>query len=364
MSRIATDIKYDLKSTFRNKGMVFWICIFPIVLFLLFGYIFGGQSNSITLYYQDNDGSQTSSSLIQALNSTGAVELKNGSGMDLSQMIKDGKISAYIEIPSGFENNILTAKSSGNLSTSGLSIFYDKSKSTSMAAISIVQQVVNSFNMKMSNSKEVVKVNTNDITTPGMTYFDFLLPGILAIAIMSAINMAIGSITHLRDTGVFRKLATTALSNTELIAARIITWTIIVIVTLILAMFVAGIVFGIHPNINIVSVLLVITGTIMFAGIGIIFANYAKDPESAVTASMAVTFPLMFISGTFLPVENMPWFLQYIAKVSPLTYLSEGLRSSMITGNMGDATIDLAIVGVLGILTFGIGVLVFNWKEE
>jgi ABC-2 type transport system permease protein len=364
MSRIATDIKYNLKSTFRNKGMVFWICIFPIILFLLFGYIFGGQSNAITLYYQDNDVSQTSNAFIQSLNSTGAVELKEGSGMDLSQMLKDGKISAYIEIPSGFEKNIITTKSSGNSSVSYLSIYYDKSKSTAMAAISIVQQVTNGFNMKMAGAKEVIAVNSKDVATPGMSYFDFLLPGILAIAIMSAINMAIGAITQLRDNGVFRKLATTPLSNTEWIAARIITWTITVIITLILAMFVAWLVFGIHPDINIVSILLVITGTAMFAGIGIIFANYAKDPESAVTASMAVTFPLMFISGTFLPVENMPWFLQYIAKISPLTYLSEGLRSSMITGNLGDATMDLAIVGVLGIVLFGIGVIVFNWKED
>ncbi len=363
MSRVAADIKYDLKSTFRNKGMVFWIFIFPIVLFLLFGYIFGSQSGSITLYYMDHDASQTSNSFIQSLNATGAVELKQGSGMDLAQMLKDGKVSAYIEIPSGFEKNMLMAKSSGT-SASGLLIYYDKSKSASMAAISIVQQVANGFNMKTAGAKEVITVNSKDAATPGMNYFDFLLPGILAIAIMSAINLAIGAITQLRDRGVFRKLATTPLSNTEWIAARITTWTIIVVLTLILAMVVAWLLFGIHPEINIISILLVITGTAMFAGIGIIFANYAKDPQSAVTASMAITFPLTFISGTFMPVENMPWFLQYIAKISPLTYLSEGLRSSMITGNLADATTNLAIIGVLGIALFGIGIIVFNWKED
>jgi ABC-2 type transport system permease protein len=60
----------------------------------------------------------------------------------------------------------------------------------------------------------------------------------------------------------------------------------------------------------------------------------------------------------------MPWFLQYLTKISPLTYLSEGLRSSMITGNTGDAVIDLVIVAGLGILLFGVGVALFNWKED
>lgn len=70
MSRITTDIKYSFKETFRDRMNIFWMFIFPIILFLLFGYIFGGQSGSITLYYQDNDGSQMSNAFIQALNST------------------------------------------------------------------------------------------------------------------------------------------------------------------------------------------------------------------------------------------------------------------------------------------------------
>jgi ABC-2 type transport system permease protein len=60
----------------------------------------------------------------------------------------------------------------------------------------------------------------------------------------------------------------------------------------------------------------------------------------------------------------MPWFLQFLADISPLTYLNDGLRSAMITGNYGDAMMNLAIVGVLGILLFAIGVTVLKWKED
>jgi len=77
-----------------------------------------------------------------------------------------------------------------------------------------------------------------------------------------------------------------------------------------------------------------------------------------------ITFPLMFVSGTFIPVENMPWFLQYLAKISPLTYLCDCLRSSMITGNSGDAATDLAIIAVIGMVLFGLGAATFNWKED
>lgn len=73
-----------------------------------------------------------------------------------------------------------------------------------MAVVSVVQQVANNFNIKMSNSKDVTTVNSQDTATSGMNYFDFLLPGILAITVMCAAQMSVGTITRLRSSGVFR----------------------------------------------------------------------------------------------------------------------------------------------------------------
>lgn len=199
----------------------------------------------------------------------------------------------------------------------------------------------------------------------GMNYFDFLLPGILAIFItMTGAQMAAGTIVNYRKSGVFRKLATTPISNMEWIAARIIMWTILVLLSLAVAIFAAWLVIGIHPNINLITLLLMVAGTALFVGFGILVANFVKDEGAAFTVTMGTAFLLTLVSGTFIPVETMPWFLQYLTKISPLTYLSEGLRSSMITGNTGDAVTDLAIVAGLGILLFGVGVTLFNWKED
>lgn len=198
----------------------------------------------------------------------------------------------------------------------------------------------------------------------GMNYFDFLLPGILAFFIMTATQMAAGTIVHYRKSGVFRKLSTTPISNMEWIAARIIMWTILTLLTLAVAIFAAWLIIGIHPNINLISLLLVVAGTALFAGLGILIANFVKNEEAAITVTMGITFLLMLVSGTFIPVDTMSWPLQYLAKISPLTYLSEGLRSSMITGNTGDAVTDLLIVTGIGIVLFGVGTALFNWKED
>ncbi len=198
----------------------------------------------------------------------------------------------------------------------------------------------------------------------GMSYFDFLLPGILAFFVMTAAQMAAGTIVHYRRSGVFRKLSTTPISNMEWIAARIIMWIILTLLTLAVAIFAAWLIMGIHPNINLISLLLMVAGTALFAGLGILIANFVKNEEASMTITLSLTFLLALVSGTFIPVETMSWPLQYLAKISPLTYLSEGLRSSMITGNTGDAVTDLLIVTGIGIVLFGVGVALFNWKED
>ncbi|MGB9979115.1 ABC transporter permease [Methanobacterium sp.] len=203
-----------------------------------------------------------------------------------------------------------------------------------------------------------------DNIASGMSYFDFLLPGILAFFIMTAAQMAAGTIVHYRRSGVFRKLSTTPISNMEWIAARIIMWTILTLLTLAVAIFAAWLIIGIHPNINLISLLLMVAGTALFAGMGILIANFVKNEEASMTITLSITFLLTLVSGTFIPVETMSWPLQYLAKISPLTYLSEGLRSSMITGNTGDAFTDLLIVTGIGIILFGVGVALFNWKED
>jgi ABC-2 type transport system permease protein len=73
---------------------------------------------------------------------------------------------------------------------------------------------------------------------------------------------------------------------------------------------------------------------------------------------------MMFLSGSLFPVDQMPWFLQIIAKISPLTYLNDGLRAAMITGNSSMILTSMAIVLVLAAVLFGIGVVTLKWKDD
>jgi ABC-type multidrug transport system permease subunit len=138
-------------------------------------------------------------------------------------------------------------------------------------------------------------------------------------------------------------------------------WTRLAIV---LAIAAAILLFNLHPHIDVLAVVTMILGTIAFVGLGMIIAAFMKNEDTAAPAASMMTFPLMFLSGTFFPVENMPSAFQAIAAVSPLTYVNAGLRDIMIAGNMNDGMVNMAIVAVIAVVLFAIGVLLMKRKED
>jgi hypothetical protein len=73
---------------------------------------------------------------------------------------------------------------------------------------------------------------------------------------------------------------------------------------------------------------------------------------------------MLFLAGTFIPIESMPDYLQAVAKVLPLTYLNYGLRDSMILGDSASAFYKMCIVLIVGIVFLVIGTLITNWRED
>ena len=61
-----------------------------------------------------------------------------------------------------------------------------------------------------------------------------------------------------------------------------------------------------------------VVGTICVTGIGMIIARFVKDEDAANAAAGAITFPMLFLAGTFIPLETMPDYLQTVAKLLSL----------------------------------------------
>ncbi len=362
-SRILVDFVATAKMFFRNRAAVFWTIAFPVVLMLIFGAIFSGMGeSSYDLYIQDLDNTQASQQFIESLNQTGALNVKMVDGsVDAEEYIKDNSLTTFLIIPPDFH----TAVASNGADNVTLDLRVDQTSSSASIVSNVLNSVVENWNLQLVQADRTIQIQRGDIIQEGFSFVDFFLPGVIGLTIMtSAVNWMVSTHTRYRNSGLFAKLSTTPLTRWEWLLSRML-WQIVVAFISTGAILAVGILlFGVSVIMDPISLLLIILGSAMFSALGMVISRFIKDEESADAAAAAITFPMMFLAGSFFPIESMPGYLQVVAQVLPLTYLNDGLRDSMIYGNTESALVNLGVVAVIALVLMVVGVYISKWKTE
>ena len=136
------------------------------------------------------------------------------------------------------------------------------------------------------------------------------------------------------------------------------------IISFVLMTQVGAALFGSHLNYALMIVPFLVIGPLFFVSLGMLVGMISKSVESAAVVGNLITFPMMFLSGTFFPVSQMPMYLQNVAHVLPLFYLIDGLNQVMIYNNFGQALFDLELMVVLSVIVFVLAVVFFKWRED
>lgn len=369
MKRIPAIVTGALKTWFRSKSTLFWTLAFPILLMLLFGAIFSFSEDPRFEFYVQNqdliDGqpSPLSSTFVDMLNETGVLNLKMiDAAEDTVNYIDSHGVERMLLIPEGFQQSCLLQNASVVLKMVPVEV------DTSSAAVhGVVEQIVEVFNTVTTGQSppQVVTIQSESLVSENYRFIDFFVPGLIGMTLMTTgVFGAVGWNTRNRELGILKKLATTPLSKFEYIIGVILFELIMCSISTIVILAVGVVVFDVRILPNIYSIILIIAGAIAFPGMGMVIARFVKETDSADAAVNAITFPMMFLSGSFFPLETMPDFLREVAKVLPLTYLNNGLRDSMVYGNASSALYNTAIVLVVGIIFIVVGSLITNWREE
>jgi ABC-2 type transport system permease protein len=371
MSHVVIDLKASLRSFLRDKSTIFWTLAFPTVLILLFGAIFSQSSMKYDLYVQNqdlSDGEATywSSNFISVLNSTSAFNIRmvdasiNGTDYALAN-----RLSTLLVIPSGFNTSANLALYTHGATTANITLVYDQSTSSAPVVQSIVMSIIDKLNFELSRGIEYLTVQDFTIAPQRFGFIDFFIPGVIGMTAMTtSIFTSVSISARFKQNGIFHKLATTPLKRYEWILSRTIYNVLISYLGMAVMILMGMVIFGMKMSLDAVSLLMVAMASLMFTGIGMIIARFVKDPDGADAAANVITFPMMFLSGTFFQLSQMPQFLQTIAQVLPLTYVSEGLRAAMIFGQTQQAIVNTALITVLGIASIIVGSLITKWEED
>ncbi len=367
MNRIVADLISFGRQYMRSRVGAFFTFIFPILLILLFGAIFTqGGTSAFTLTTQDIDNTTMSRAYLDALNGTGMVNIVMiPRNVDIASYIRDNSLTVALQIPWAFEQDVMTCMAGSTHCHVNVTLYGDPSKSTFGTAIGLLQAVAQQMNFQLANANAVVGVDTRSVASSQYSYMDYFLPGIVGMTVMTTSMYSMTSICgEYRTRRYFKLLATTTLRKYEWLTSKILWYIISLTLSLFVTVAVGMLVWNVHVVIGPIALAFIVVGALLFTSLGMLFGTVVRDPESGVAIANAIGFPMMFLSGSFWPLEQMPSYLQTVAKGLPLTYLNSGLRDTMVFGNTMSALTNLAIVSVLAAALFLLAAKLVSWKER
>ena len=246
-----------------------------------------------------------------------------------------------------------------------VTVFGNPSSTTSAVVSGIVAEVVNGFNLHGATGVHQVGIASRTAVSSNYKYIDFLVPGLIGFAALTSPMFAMVNIssTYRRDK-VFKLLSLTPLTKTEWLLSKIIWYIGTTAISFMLMTAVGVYAFGAHIALNWGIGIFLVLGPFFFVSLGMLVGSVSNTPEAASVVGNLVTFPMMFLSGTFFPVNSMPKYLQGIAHVLPLYYMIDGLNEVMIYGNFNAAYFDMAVLLGISVVIFTLAVRFFRWRED
>ncbi|MEB3100996.1 ABC transporter permease [Ferviditalea candida] len=362
----------------RNRQVMFWTLFFPIFFMVMLGSFLGNDAGmSLSGSIIDEDGSQASKQLVKAFTGLDNVKITETSDKQSAlKSLNQGDSDLVIVIPKGYGERLPVTTAGGqsakaeaaNAQTSAAQIitYYDQTnKLKSSFALLAVNQIVDGVSKQWVHYQPAVTVEEKGVQSLNLKYIDFLVPGIVAMMIMSNnLNGVAGQIASWRERGILRRMQSTTLNASTFIAAQITARLLMNGLQAFIVLLVGNLIFGTQVNGSwLLLLFFVVLGTLAFMSIGFIIAGLAKNPESAGPIAGFISFPLLFLGGIFFPINNMPAFLQPIVKALPISHLTTALRQVM---NVGAGWTELwnqaALLGGWMVVAFIIASRTFKWE--
>lgn len=202
------------------------------------------------------------------------------------------------------------------------------------------------FNSIFVNNGNETTTLPNNLKIDASAYFT---AGIIAYAVaLSTFTTLAVSLTTQRENGQLKRYRGTPMPPWTFIAAQILRASTQALAMTALLLAVAAVAYGVPiPSQTFPAlVLYVVLGTATLCSLGIALSAFTPTPDAASTIAPFTVVMLAFFSGVWIPVDQLPSWLEAVGKVFPLYHLALGLQTTMAPNASGSG-IDLGNLAVL-----------------
>lgn len=199
-----------------------------------------------------------------------------------------------------------------------------------------------------------------------ISFATYYVPGILTLSLVSAtfVNLSI-TLTILRERGELKRLRATPVPAWIVIAGRTFTALGVTAVMVVVLVAIGALAYDVEvPGGTLPGALLsLVVGVVALSALGFAFTAAIPSENAAAPMANAIVLPLYFISGIFIPEDELPGAMQTIGAIFPVQPLFDALLTAFdpFTSGVGFAWADLAVVAAWGVGGALVALARFRW---
>lgn len=356
---------HEMKKNLKDKGLIFWMIVLPVVFIVIFGFIFGNDGETtFHVYYVDEDQTAFSSQLIESLSAADSFEFQALQDAEWAAAeLEDGDIYAYFVIPKGFAERVQNGE------TNVISFHYNALENDRVSPIrTLLENVTYAF------QEQLLKQTLSDqpellaqLLTPALQIEEIALQKEEEIDVIShivpgytvmftfyiIISMVISCVKDLEG-GITARLASTSMKGRHYLFGKWLPYVIIVLVQIAILFGFGWLVYDINLG-NPLALLLICTALANIATAwGMAISLLVKNENMGIGVTQVIALGGAMLGGLWMPIEFMPKFIQNIAPFLPQYWAQQGLLEIMVYGGgIGDIWLHVLILlgfGAAGLL--------------
>ncbi len=323
----------------RDRRTLVIMFLMPLVQLFLLGYAATTTLEHVNLAVLDADHSPQSRALLASYQASDLFVLRYQvtSEAELRKLMDRGAVRAGLLIPLGFGAAMLSGK------RTSLALIVDGSDPTiANTILSGALQITQVYNLHLLqthlgptlNKAMPLELRPRIWYNPSLRSVVFMIPASMAMILFVLTMMLTAlAIVRERERGMFEQLLITPMRPFELIAGKILPYTLVALFNLLEVLALGVYWFGLEIH---GSVTLLIGLALFFLitplGLGLLISTLANTQQEAMLLVWFITLPAIFLGGFIFPIEAMPAGLQALSRLIPLRYILTVFRAIVLKG--------------------------------
>ena len=351
----------------RDSRSLMLAFLLPLAMVVFFGYAISWDITDIRLAVLDQDGSQGSRELVEALQGSGYLSVVEwpASLRAAEEALATGRVRGALVIPPDFTRRLEAG------AQAPLQLLLDGSDAnTATIALNYTEAIVARHSTEIllrgRPMPAVVEAEIRVWYNETLESRNMIVPGLMAV-IMSIIAAMLTSLTIAREweRGTMEQLAATPVKGIEIVLGKLLPYVAIGLFDVFMVVGVGIVLFGVPFRGSVLLLgglsLLFLVGAL---GLGIFISAVAGSQVFAMQAALVATYlPALLLSGFLFDIAGMPWVLKGVTFLVPARYFVTVTRGVLLKG-VGAAVLWPQAVFMLAFAVLGLGLATRVFKKE